>query len=114
MHRRSARTLVALASVLLVLTLGSSAALAHGAVDNPDYTKKPPVTPTTQYTNRPPVSQMPLTADRSSAPATSTPPPERSGLPVTGADVAELGLIAVALIGAGGLVLAARRRTVAA
>lgn len=112
MHLRPARTILAFASLLLVLTLSSSAAFARSASDNPDYTKKPPVTPTTQYTNRPPTSQMPLTVERTSAPATPAPDPQRSGLPVTGADVAELGIVAAALIGAGGLVLAARRRAV--
>lgn len=100
---KSLRALVALGALLFTLTIGSSAAWAGNAPGNPDYNRQPPPAGDTS-TSRPPMSQLPFNGGSSGRPS------NRSWLPVTGTDVAELAALGVALVVSGGVVIAARRR----
>lgn len=102
----SLRAVVALGALLLALTLGTSAAWARSAQGNPDYNRQPPPAGDTS-TSRPPMSQLPFNGMSSDRPS------NRSWLPVTGTDVAELAALGTALVVTGGAVIAARRRLAA-
>lgn len=98
------RFTVAAGSLVIVLLFGLSAASARPAARVEGRAEAPPTTPTTAA---PAPSDIPLSADR--PPALPSPAKPRS-LPVTGVDVTETAVLGGAFVGAGALVLAARRR----
>jgi hypothetical protein len=103
---RVLRFLAVVACLALPLAVAST---AHAA-GNPDYTSNP------DYTAVPPPTLPPTTAP--AAPAhremAAPPPPRRDRLAVTGSDVLQTGMIGVALVAVGGVVVLATRRRNAA
>ena len=101
-RRMSSLSLVRVALAAIVVILGFGLATAAGASTNPDYTAPPPVSVQSNSLPRP------IRKITSAAAA-----PARQRMPITGADVTQLAIVGVVLIGGGATVLAIRRRTLA-
>ncbi|MCU1452201.1 MAG: hypothetical protein JWN46_347 [Acidimicrobiales bacterium] len=99
---RVLRLLAVVACLALPLAFASTVHAAGNPdyTSNPDYTAVPPTTP-------PPTTAPPAPAHREMA---APPPPRRDRLAVTGSDVLQTGMIGVALVAVGGVVVLATRR----
>ena len=104
--RRSLTFVFALAVAALALGIATPA----GAVDNPDYTAPAPTTvvPTSVQAETTPETTPQAVKQTTAVPAAN------QRLAITGSDAAQMAVVGVALLGAGGAIMAVRRRVSAA